>query len=362
MVYHFLLCLTTLIFDVFASIRLAPDEKDLQIALLRQQLRVLERKIKQKPRLSRPEKLMLVALTTRLQRQTQWWRERLREVVLLAQPETVLKWHREQVRRKWTFRQPNHGGRPKLDGEIEALIVWIARENPRMGYGKIQGELLKLGFVVDPTTVKNVLRRHRLLPAPQRGRSSWRTFLNHYRQQMLACDFFTVKTLHLQTLYVLFVIELGSRRVHLAGCTTHPDTAWVTQQARQFVWQLDESRTRMRFLIHDRDSKFTTSFDQVFGSEGIEIERTPFRAPRANAVAERWVCSVRQECLDHLLILNQRHLVRVLKEYIVYYNVSRPHQGLDQQVPVPLPRSPQGVIRCRDVLGGVLHDYYRDAA
>ena len=323
---------------------------------------MLERKVKQKPRLSRPEKLILVALTTRLQRQTQRWQERLRDTVLLVQPETVLKWHRELVCRKWTFRRPNHGGRPKLDSEIEALIVQIARENPRMGYDKIQGELLKLGVVVDPTTVKNVVRRHRLLPAPQRGRSSWRTFLNHYRQQMLACDFFTVETLHLQTLYVLFFIELGSRRVHLAGCTTHPDTVWVTQQARQLVWQLDESSIPMCFLIHDRDSKFTTGFDQVFVSEGIDIVRTPFRAPRANAVAERWVRSVRQECLDHLLILNQRHLIRVLKEYIDYYNVSRPHQGLDQQVPIPRPRSPQGVIRCRDVLGGVLHDYYRDAA
>ncbi len=179
---------------------------------------------------------------------------------------------------------------------------------------------------------------------------------------MLACDFFTVETLHLQTLYVLFFIELRSRRVHLAGCTTNPDPAWVTQQARQFVWQVDEARTPMRFLIHDRDGKFTTSFDQVFVSEGIDIVRTPFRAPRANAVAERWLRSVRQACLDHRLIVNQRHLLRVLKEYIAYYNVSRPHQGLDQQVPIPIPRSPQGVIRCRHVLGGVLHDYYRDAA
>lgn len=362
MVYHFLVCLTTLIFDVFASIRLAPDEKDLQIALLRQQLRVLERKIKKKPRLSRPEKLMLAALTTRLQRQTQRWQHHLREAVLLVQPETVLKWHRELVRRKWTFRRANHGGRPKLDCEIEALILRMARENPRMGYDKVQGELLKLGFIVDPTTVKNVVRRHRLMPAPQRGRSSLRTFLKHYRQQMLACDFFTVETLYLQTLYVLFVVELGLRRVHLAGCTTNPDTAWVTQPARQLVWQLDESSIPMRFLIHDRDSKFTTSFDQVFVSGGIDIVRTPFRAPRANAVAERWVRSVRQECLNHLLIFNQRYLIRVLKEYIDYYNVSRPQQGLDQQVPIPIPRSPQGVIRCRDVLGGILHDYYRDAA
>jgi transposase InsO family protein len=238
----------------------------------------------------------------------------------------------------------------------------MARENPRMGYDKIQGEILKLGFTINPTTIKNVLRRHRLLPAPQRGKTSWRTFLSHYRQQMLACDFFTIETLCLQTLYVLFFIEVGTRRVYLAGCTANPDNAWVTQQARQLVWQLDETKTPMRFLIHDRDRKFTTSFDQVFVSEGIEIVRTPFRAPKANAIAERWVRSVRQECLDHLLILNQRHLTRVLREYIDYYNVSRPHQGLDQQSPMPIPHSLEGVIRCRDVLGGILHDYYRDAA
>ena len=129
---------------------------------------------------------------------------------------------------------------------------------------------------------------------------------------MLACDFFTVETICLQTLYVLFFIELGSRRVHLAGCTANPDSAWVTQQARQLVWQLDDTKTPMRFLIHDRDRKFTTNFDQVFVSEGMEIVRTPFRAPKANAIAERWVRSVRHECLDQLLILNQRHLRRVL--------------------------------------------------
>jgi putative transposase len=362
MIYHFLLCFASLIFDVFASIRLAPDEKDIQIALLRQQLRVLERKAKTKPRLSRPEKLMLVALMTRLQTQTRQWQQRVREAILFVQPETVLKWHRELVRRKWTFRQPDRGGRPRLEFDIEALIVRIAGENPRMGYDKIHGELLKLGFAVDPTTIKNVLRRHRLLPAPQRGRSSWRTFLKHYRQQILACDFFTVETLHLQTLYVLFFMGLGSRHVHLAGCTANPDNAWVTQQARQFVWLLDETKTPMRFLIHDRDCKFTSYFDQVFVSEGMGIVRTPFRAPKANAIAERWVGSVRHECLDHLLILNQRHLLRVLKEYTTYYNAARPHQGINQQAPIPFSSQQRGNIHCCDVLGGILHDYYRDAA
>ena len=231
-----------------------------------------------------------------------------------------------------------------------------------MGYGKFQGGLLKLGFTIDPTTVKNVLRRRRLLPAPHRGNSSWRTFLKHYQHQMLACDFFTIETLRLQTLYVLFFIELGSRRVHLAGCTANPDRAWVTQQARQLVWQLDQTKTPMHFLIHDRDSKFTTSFDQVFVSEGTAIVCTPFRAPKANAIAERWVRSVRHECLDQLLMVNERHLTRVLKEYVHYYNAARPHQGLGQQTPIPLSPSAEGIIRCRDILGGILHDYYREAA
>ena len=161
---------------------------------------------------------------------------------------------------------------------------------------------------------------------------------------------------------MLFFIELASRRVYLAGCTANPDNAWVTQQARQIVWQLDETETPVRFLIHDRDSKFTTSFDQIFVSEGIEIVRTPLRAPKANAVAERWVRSVRHECLDHLLILNQQRLLHVLKEYTTYYNAARPHQGIHRQTPIPFSRPPHGAIRCRDVLGGILHDYYRDAA
>jgi len=329
---------------------------------LRQQLRILERQSKTKPRLSHPEKLMLVTLATRLKTQTQRFQEVLGETILLIQPDTVLKWHRQLVRRKWTFQHPHRGGRPRLTFDVEALIVRIARENPRLGYDKIQGELLKLGFKVHPSTVQNVLRRHGLFPAPQRARSSWRAFLKHYRQQMLACDFFTVETVRLETLYVLFFIELGSRRVHLAGCTANPDRTWVTQQARQLVWQLDDDiQTPMGFLIHDRDSKFASSFDQVFISEGYEI-RTPFRAPKANAVAERWVRSVRQECLDQLLILNQRHLARVLKEYVHYYNTARPHQGLSQQTPIPLFRSKRGTIHCRDVLGGILHDYYRDTA
>jgi transposase InsO family protein len=242
----------------------------------------------------------------------------------------------------------------------------LARENPRWGYDRIQGELLKLGFTLDPTAVKNVMKRHHLPPAPQRGVSSWRTFLSHCRHPMLACDFFTVETLWLKTIYVLFFIELNTRRVYLAGCTDHPDSAWVAQQARQLTWTLGEARgdaEPLRFLIHDHDTKFGAAFDTVFATEGMEIVLTPCQTPQANAVAERWVRSVRQECLDPIVVLGQRHLRNVLIEYVDFYNRARPHQGIQQHTPLAQPaRPPQGVIHRREVLGGLLHDYFRQAA
>ena len=162
---------------------------------------------------------------------------------------------------------------------------------------------------------------------------------------------------------MLFFIDLGTRRVYLAGCNSHPDSAWISQQARQLTWQLQEHGTAKRFLIHDRDSKFTGSFEAVFASEGIETVLTLYRAPNANAIAERWIRSVRAECLDQLLILNEVHRRRVLTEYIDYYNRARPHQGLQQQAPIPFQRGPDhGSVHCRDVLGGIIHDYWRQAA
>ena len=292
MSYHLLLCFVALVLDLLANAGLAAEDKDLEIALLRQQLRVMERKTKQKPRLSRPEKRMLVALANNLKRTSDHFHNRLQGCLLLVKPETVVKWHRERVRRKWTFRHPSSGGRPRIGVELEGLILRLARDNPRMGYRRIHREWLKLGYRLHPLTVRNVLRRHHCQPAPLRSRRSWRSFLKHYREQMLACDFFTVETIRLQTVDGLFFIELGSRRVHLAGCAATRDHAWVTQQARQLVWSINENQAPMRFLIHDRDCKFTTHFDHVFVSEGIEIERTPFRSPKANAIAERWVRSI----------------------------------------------------------------------
>jgi putative transposase len=285
-------------------------------------------------------------------------------VLLVFQPETVLKWHRELVRRKWTYHTTaKPRGRPRKPQEIENLVVRFAQENADWGYGKIAGELGKLGVEISEPTVANILGRHGIRPAPERrGSVSWRHLMTHYKEQILACDFFTVDTLFLQTVYVLFCIELHTRRVHLAGCTCHPDAAWVTQQARQMVWQLEEREPAIHFLIHDRDTKFVRGFDAVFQSTRAHIIRSPFHAPNANAYAERWIRTVRQECLNKLFLLDDAHLQRVLREYVAYYNARRPHQGLAQRSPIPGPPPARaGVVCCRPVLGGILHDYYRAA-
>jgi putative transposase len=193
----------------------------------------------------------------------------------------VIGWHREIVRRKWTYQQKGQRGRPPIDAELAQWIVRVAQDNPGLGYDKLKGELRKLGFKASPPTIRTVLQRHGIPPAPERSRSSisWRTFLTHYKEQFLACDFLTVETLTVQTLYVLFFIEHGTRRVYLAGCTAHPEAAWVTQQARQMTWQLDDRDLPMRYLIHDRDKKFTERFDTVFASAGVELVDIPYEAP-----------------------------------------------------------------------------------
>jgi len=269
------------------------------------------------------------------------------------------------VRRKWTFAQSRAAGRPPLAAEIEALVLRLAAENGRWGYSRIHGELRKLDYAISRSAVRDVLKRHHVAPAPRRGRrgDSWPTFLRRHREQLLACDFFTVETPFLKTIHVLFFLEVGTRRVHVAGCTAHPTGAWVTQQARQLCWSLQDRDRPLRFVLHDRDAKFPAAFDRVFADEGVEFVRTPFRAPNANAYAERWVRSVREECLDHLLIVNEAHLRRVLRDYAAYFNQARPHQGLDQRIPLaPEPCPLTGPVRCRDALGGLLHDYYREAA
>jgi putative transposase len=242
-----------------------------------------------------------------------------------------LRWHRRLVARRWTY--GGRRGRPPLGGEIRDLVLRLARQNPRWGYQRITGELNGLGIAVSATTVAKILRQAGLGPVGERSGLSWRAFLRAQAATMLAVDFFTIETVSLKRLYVLFFIELGSRRVHVAGCTANPTGDWVVQQARQFTWTLQERRTSFRFLIRDRDSKFTRDFDAVFASEGIEIIKTPVRAPKANAIAERFVRTVRSECLDWLLIMNRHHLERVLRVFVDHYNTHRPHRSLNLAPP-----------------------------
>jgi putative transposase len=354
--------LVALLIDLIAARRQRDDGKDLEIVLLRHQIRLLRRH--SRPQLSRWEKVTLAVLATKLWQLTAPRQRRARSVLLVT-PETLLRWHRDLVRRKWTFRQRRRAGRRPTDTTLAALILRLARENPRWGYARLQGELGKLGHAVGRSTIRAILRRHGVPPAPRRsqGGRPWRQFLAQHRDAVLACDFFTVETLFLKTLHVLFFLELGTRRVYFAGCTAHPTAAWVAQQARNLAWTLQDQDGTCRFLIHDRDAKFAPAVDRVFAGEGLEVVRTPYRAPRANAYAERWVRSAREECLDHLLIVGEHHLRWVLAAYVAHYNEARPHQGLDQRCPTPIPPGPaQGVIRRRDVLCGLVHEYYREAA
>jgi len=220
------------------------------------------------------------------------------------------------------------------------------------------------GIRLGATTIRTILRRARIGPAPRRDGPTWTEFLRSQAEGIWACVFFTVETARLMTLYVLFFIEIGSRRVHLAGVTAHPDSAWVTQHARNVA--MDGHLAKVRFLIRDRDAKFSGPFDEVFRTEDVRVIRTPVRAPRANAVAERWVRTVRQECLDRTLVVSRGHLERVLRTYVVHYNTQRPHRGLGLAVlesasPSRVAGSP-GSVRRRDVLGGLIHEYYADAA
>jgi putative transposase len=228
-------------------------------------------------------------------------------------PQTLVRWQRELVARKWTFRR-RCAGRPPLDPQVREVILRLGRENPRWGCVRIQGELRKPGIRVGATTIRSLLRGCGLGPAPRRNGPSWAEFLRAQAEGIWATDFFTVETAWLRTLHVLFFIELGSRRVHLAGVTANPDCGWVSQQGRNLA--IEEQLTNVRYLIHDRDAKFCGPFDAIIRSEGVKVIETPTRSPRANAVAERFVRSVRAECLDWLLILNRRHLERVLHRYL----------------------------------------------
>jgi putative transposase len=277
-------------------------------------------------------------------------------------PGTLLAWHRRLVARRWTYpgRRP---GRPSVSREVRDLILRLARENPRWGYRRITGELIGLGIQISPTSVRNVLTSAGIGPAGQRGGISWREFIRGQAHSMIACDFFTVDTITVRRIYLLFFIELSTRRVHLAGLTENPDGAWTTQQARNLLFSFPERDRPLEFLARDNDGKFTRGFDTVFNAEGILVIRTPVRAPKADAVAERFVGTVRRECLDRLLITNRRHLQHVLAEFVDHYNRHRPHRALEFAPPEPRhppatrTSPPAAAVRRHDRLGGLIHEY-----
>jgi putative transposase len=341
-----------------AALRLRSREfKELEIAVLRHELAVLRRQVA-RPRLDESDRVFLAAASRLLSGASR--------PSFFVRPETLLGWHRHLVRRRWTYagRRP---GRPSVSTETGELVLRLARENPRWGYQRIVGELAGLGVRVSATSIAKILREAGLPPADARPRLSWREFLHAHAASIIACDFFTVETLWLGRLYVLFFIEIGTRRVHLAGCSANPDGRWTTQQARQLAGSLAERPTPIRFLIHDRDSKFSRAFDDVFRSEAIEIIRTPFRAPNANAFAERWIGTVRRDCLDWLLITSRKQLEHVLRIYVEHYNRHRPHRALDLTPPAPRTRlrlvssNPTDQIHRHDRLGGLIHEYARAA-
>jgi putative transposase len=283
--------------------------KELEILVLRHELSILRRQAG-RPRFEPHDRLLLAALSRVLPRRS--WS------AFSVRPETLLRWQRGMVARRWTYphRRP---GRPPIGREVRELVLRLARENPRWGYLRIVGELRKLGITVSASSVRNILAKAGLPQAPRRDSPSWRSFLRAHGESILACDFFTVDTVWLQRLYVLVLISIRSRRIEYFACTSNPNTAWMLQQARNLLMELDDRDPQVRFLIHDRDAKFAFAFDALLASEEIKVIRTPVQAPNANAYAERWVGTVRRECLDRLLIFSRRQLEQVLRVYACHY-------------------------------------------
>jgi putative transposase len=352
MALSFLYRLFRRVLGALRVLRIDTVAKDAEILVLRHQLAVLRHQVA-RPRFTWSDRAV-VALLAGLVLPRELWGS------FLVTPQTILGWHRAVVRRRWTYphRRP---GRPALPDETIQLICRFARENPRWGYLRIVGELKKLNVTVSKTSVAMVLRRVGLPPAPRREGPTWTQFLSAEAKGIVATDFFHVDTITRRRLYVPFFIDLERRKVFLAGVTEHPIGSWVTQQARNLTMTLEDERRVVKFLIRDRDTEFVGPFDEIIRSIGARVIKTPVRAPRANAFAERFVGTARRECLDWLLIRNARHLERVHIEFVEHYNTARPHRGIDLDVPIPYvrakPLDDSMNIQRVDRLGGVLREY-----
>jgi putative transposase len=351
--------------NTFALLRLLPRtdrDKDTEIVVLRHQIALLQRQLGDtRVRFSPADRALLAALLHRLPRQT------MHKLRLLIRPDTILRWHRDLLRRHHAeASRPKRPGRPRTIRSIRVLVLRLAKENPNWGYRRIHGELLVLGIKVAASTVWQILTDAGIHPAPERASSTWAQFLRSQAEVLLACDFFETVTLTGVHMYVLVVIEHASRRVRILGATPHPTAEWMAQAVRNLVMDLEDAGCRARFLIRDRDGKFPHLFDVILADAGVQVVLSGVRMPRMNSIVERWIQTCRHELLDRTLVWNQRHLLHALREYEHFYNNHRPHQGIANTRPLrPLP-SPIASqdhitrlnIRRHPRLGGILNEYH----
>ena len=329
--------------------------KDLEIIVLRHQLAVLRRQ-NPRPAIEDDDRTLLGAIAQALPR-------RLREGWLVT-PNTLLRWHRRRVARHWTYPAPRTG-RPPTAAAIRKLVVDMAAENPTWGYRRIHGELAGLGYRIAASTVWQILKDNNIAPAPKRTSVTWSQFLRS--QAAVACDFACIDTVGLRRYYLLFFIDIKTRRVFYAGITAHPTGAWTTQAARNLFLRHRDALNGCKGLVRDGGSQFTAAFDEIFRAEGIKILKTPVRTPVANAFAERWISTLRRELLDRTLIWNQAQLERIVVDYIDHYNEHRPHRSLDQRPPsragTTQIRSPEDYVPVRrsSRCDGLIHEYRRAA-
>jgi putative transposase len=354
--------------NTFAVLRLLPAsdrDKDTEILVLRHQITVLERQMgDKKVRFTPSDRALLAALLHRLSPET------LRRMRLLVRPDTVLRWHRDLIRRRHAARsKPKRPGRPPTVRSIRVLVLRLVRENPGWGYRRVHGELFVLGVKVAASTVWEILKDAGIDPAPERACSTWAGFLRSQADALLACDFLETVTLSGARMFVLAVIEHRTRRIRVLGVTAHPCASWVVQAARNLVMDLQDAGCQARFLIRDRDATFPELFDAVLADAGIEVVLTSVRMPRMNAIMERWIQTCRRELLDRTLIWHQHHLLRALREFEEFYNQHRPHQGIANArplCPLPPPITDHDQIARLDIqrhqrLGGILNEYVRAA-